>query len=265
MIDESLKKTIFFTLIATGIIFSLISCFNFSPDFPERAKIAIIWMSISMGLFWTIDRILHALADAAGETERDGIIWLVPIAFGWIPVSLGWIISFKYLFCSIFLYCFVSYIVVTICRPEIPQDRLPAIGQNGFSSWKNGFRLFQYKMKVDEPRNNNINVQNTQANKFRFFSISYLFYTACFGSAALITSVREVSDIKYMNEAITIIVGGTAVLIPIVFSTAFAPQTSKEEEIPWRIQKLEPFVLSCLYIITSVYIIAFLYWMKEIY
>ncbi len=253
----------FFIPVVGGIIISIVLWFHFPPDYPKIARITIIWMSISMGLYWAVDRILHAVAGAAGETERDGIIWLVPIALGWIPVALGWIISFQYLFLSIFVYCFVSYTLVTICRPEIHPARHPVVGENGLNSWRNLFRLLQYKMDVVE--HNLSSTLTIQPGKFRFFSMSYFFYTACFGGVALIASTREGSNIKYMGEAISMIVTGTAALITIVFATAFTSQISKEEEIPWPIQKLEAFVLSFLFIVVVIYLIAFLYWAKELY
>jgi hypothetical protein len=264
-IRKNPERNRFVILIVTGLIFTVASWFYFPPDFPKIAIIAIIWVSISMGLFWVVDRILHAVADAAGETERDGVIWLVPIALGWIPICLGWIFSFKYLFLSIIVYCIASYVLVTIYRPEIHPDRLNEIeiGENGLKSWKNLFHLFRYKMDVVTKTSKN--QATTQPGKFRFFSISYLFYTACFGGLALITSTKEGSNIKYMGEAITVIVGGTGVLIPIIFATAFASKASKKAEIPWPIQQRESFILSVLFIITVIYLIAFLYWAKELH
>jgi hypothetical protein len=260
-IKEHPERNRFVILIVTGLTYTVISWFFFPPDFPKIARIAIIWMSISMGLFWVVDRILHAVADAAGETERDGVIWLVPIALGWIPICLGWIFSFKYLFLSIIVYCIASYVLVTTCRPEIHLDRLNEIeiGENGLKSWKNLFHLFRYRMDVVAKTNNNLTT--TQPGKFRFFSMSYLFYTACFGGVALITS----TNIKYMDQAINVILAGTGGLVTIIFATAFASKASKKAEIPWPIQQRESFILSVLFIITVIYLIAFLYWVKELY
>jgi hypothetical protein len=259
-ISSRYEESTFFILISTGIFIAWLAWNHLPPSFPVIAKIPIIWMILSMGLFWAIDRILHALGGIAGETERDGVIWLIPIAWGWIPIVWRWILeifltnklsSSEYLFSSIVIYCSISYTVVTVCRPEISDIYEPYLKEIGLYSWKNPFQLFKYKMDVAK----GIKFGPVMKIKFRFFSLSYLFYTICFGLTAFVTSTKAISTVPAYPIALgAAVLVGTMTLISQVFK-------AKEEDVLWRMQAKEGYILSLLFGLSAFNIYMFLLFM----
>ena len=49
------------------------------------AWLAVTWVVTSMSGFLVLNRLLHGISGTPGETERDGVIWLVPLATGFLP------------------------------------------------------------------------------------------------------------------------------------------------------------------------------------
>jgi hypothetical protein len=252
---KNLSKFLFFFLISGGTVFTLLVWSSFPLNFPETAKLPIIWLTLSMGVFWAIDRILHALGGIAGETERDGVIWLIPISLGWmIPIIffLTESILNKYcLFTSIFIYCFISYTILTFARPEIPKELTPCYCESkGLDSIRYFFCLLKYKMIVIDSSEST--EKYNQLSGIRAPSFSYLFYALCFGFAALSVSMRI--DQKYLLGFASLLFAGTFFIMNMTWK-------AKEDELLWRIQDKhkEGIFLCILFGLSTVNIIGFLF------
>jgi hypothetical protein len=247
-------KAVYFTLVFTGI-FLTVSTWIFLPHgFPERAKIPMIWMILSMGLFWAADRIFHAIFGIPGETKRDGVIWFIPLSLGWIPMIIfaTELVSIKYyLGVSISTYCFASYIVVTGSRPKITDDFDPCYREkSGLASAKNLFGLFKYEMDVSVSNGSIIK----QSIPFRAPSLSYLFYTFCFGFTAFAISTKEIStDPRYIPVCLAALLACTICLCNLTINAT-------EEKMLWRIQdkNKEGILLCFVYAVATINIVVFM-------
>jgi hypothetical protein len=185
---------------------------------PTTSKVPIFWMIISMGLFWAVDRIVHALGRAPNETERDGVIWLIPIALGWIPLIILWFgfIPDKYrLISAVGAYCITSYIFVTLFRPE--SKGLASVYQerSGMDAVKNIFGLFKYRLNVYDSSSTQIKSSGPRAPSY-----SYAFYNICFGLTAFFVSTKEIlNDNGYMLAFVGILFAGMTFVIDKTLNT----------------------------------------------
>lgn len=229
----------FFVLNLMGIVLTVVA-FIISPT---TAKVSIFWMILSMGLFWAVDRILHTLGGIPGETERDGVIWLIPIALGWIPLMmLGFeFISGKYrLISAVSTYCIISYFLVTLSRPELKGLNPCYQEKSGVSAIKDFFGLRTYQMNV-------YGSTPTQSNQrsLRAPSYSYAFYNICFGFTAFVISTKEIiSDTGYIFTFIAILFAGMTFIMDKTINT-------DQKYLLWEMQDKEKLILCGLFGIST--------------
>jgi hypothetical protein len=228
----------FFILNSIGIFLTV---FAFIVS-PTTAKNSMYWMILSMGLFWAIDRILHALGGIPGETERDGVIWLIPIALGWIPlIMIGFeFIPGKYrLLSAVSTYCVASYFFVTLSRTELKELKPCYEEKSGVDAIKNIFGLLTYEMTVYDP--------NTQSNQrsMRAPSYSYAFYNICFGFTAFVISTKEIlSDTGYIFTFVAILFAGMTFIMDKTINT-------DQKYLLWEMQDKEKLILCGLFGIST--------------
>lgn len=226
---------------------------------PRSVRIALAWVVASMSAFWLLNRILHGLNGTPGETERDGVIWLVPPATG-IIACLGLIFqndpitqALLVLFWSLF-----PTTLIMILRPEIDNENF-----KGKHPTQAGFvcaiqSLFKYKLEVAsrKPKTNEL----PQRPKHRF-SVSCLIYYIGFaltGSALIATaptleSLTPSQTQKYF-AVWTGAIGGGIFAILAAFVTGLA-LTYREDQIGWKIHEGEKQILAIVYFLSTVNVI----------
>jgi len=89
----------------------------------SRAWGILVWLVLSMSMYWVLDRVLHSSKPAAGETERDGMIWLVPLAFALVPASVFLMTgSVEERAGTLVLWSFAAAFLVQFRRPEVAES-----------------------------------------------------------------------------------------------------------------------------------------------
>ena len=76
-----------------------------------------------MSGYWMINRLLHGVGGTAGETERDGVIWLLPLATGWIPCIAILVLRIHIQQAgAVFIWSLIPTALIMFFRPEINHD-----------------------------------------------------------------------------------------------------------------------------------------------
>ena len=223
------------------------------------------WVIISMSGYWVINRLLHGVGGTAGETERDGVIWLLPLATGWIPCIA--ILLFKihiYQAVAVFIWSFIPTALIMFIRPEINHDAFKPkhLERSGLSSSLRS--LFKYRIDVCEPRDDSSSQSiPTIATEPRFSVSCFIYYMGFSITGSLIIIVRPILDsmapsqvTKVSTTWLTLVGAGIfALLAAFVAGLAL---TYGEKQIGWKIQEKERQILAILYFLSTVNIIAVL-------
>lgn len=117
----------------------------------------ICWLIGSMSIVhWALNRILHGVFGVAGETERDGVVWLVPLALGFF-LGIAFLISGDIMIrlVIILIWTVITTGVVQIIRPEIsgwkpqPNNQWEPTYREARGLWHPFLSLFKYRLDVD--------------------------------------------------------------------------------------------------------------------
>lgn len=223
-----------------------------------REWIAVTWVVTSMSAYWVLNRILHGISGTPGETERDGVIWLAPLATGLIPcIALIELKSPLAQAASLMAWSLLPTAMIMILRPEIDHERFEPkyLEPRGFRSSVRS--LFKYRLRVVAQKPT-VPSRTRSTNKSRpRFSVSCLIYYTGFAltGAALIvvTPILDRMTPEHAQRVFPVwmtVVGGGIFALVAAFVAGLA-LTYKEGKLGWRIQEGERQILAILYFMST--------------
>lgn len=112
----------------------------------NREWMILSWLLLSMSAYWFVNRVLHGIMHVAGETERDGVIWMLPLGLGLIPVATFHVLNDLTLRSWVVLgWGLLMAGIIHVFRPEI--DGVPQYREAG--GYSDTFRsLFKTRLSV---------------------------------------------------------------------------------------------------------------------
>jgi hypothetical protein len=263
------EKQFFFVTTVAGTVIAIIAWSALPADFPKMAVAPILWMIISMSFFWGLDRIIHAVGGIPGETERDGVLWLIPLSLGWIPVAIFELkpdLGKYYLFLSIIIYSVCSYFFITLSRPEINVEYFykEYHEASGWNSFKDFFGMIRYKMKVSTKKTFNlvsvITKEEPETKGLRALSKSYGFFTFFFSLVAFFTSTSQ----KIAFDSPPVVFFGAA-LGGGLWALAGQTMAAKDQDTRWEMSPEEKKILCTLYLLAAIDIVIFVIFITLLY
>lgn len=244
--------------IALAAVILFITGFFVSPSVDWAI---LTWLVLSMSFFWVQDRLLHSIKGAAGETERDGIVWLLPLALGIIPATIFLIAnSIETRVTAIIAWGILPTLLVQLVRPELPQSSVPMfLEQQGlFGGLKS---LFKYRLAVHNSPTNDM----TKRKRPRRLSLSaMIFYIGFIATSATLIVLQHFLNVINSNtrEDLGALYGllGGYLGAAVGFGAAFvrlmeATMNVSESRAGWPIQDEERQVLAALFFTSTMNIL----------
>ena len=243
-------------IIILGFILTIFS-------FVQYAKSIHIWLLLFTSLFWVVNRLLHGVKSSAGETERDGVIWLFPLALGWIMILGEELMNNRHLIVMI-LWVLVVNIIVTVNRPEfVPDTKLAYCEPPGLMAILKS--LLKYQLNVCAEDSSSSEWTQGRFRSYRY-SISYLMYSCGYAGVAGVVFISQdflvrLDAVKAANIAGWVVGSTIPLFVAIVAATCAGISlafSASEARIGWKIQPAERQILTFVYFLSTLFLIIFI-------
>jgi hypothetical protein len=226
------------------------------------AWVALAWVVASMSGFWVLNRFLHGISGTPGETERDGVIWLIPLATAFIPcIALIRMRTPLAQAGALMAWSVLPTALIMVLRPEINHDTFDARHLEPVGFLSSVRSLFKYRLRVAARKTGgSTGPQPMNAPRPRF-SVSCMIYYAGFAiTGGALIAVRPLLDQMTPEQAqrvfpVWMTVVGAGIFALIAAFVAGLALTYREDRLGWRIQEGERQILAGVYFISTVNVI----------
>jgi hypothetical protein len=219
--------------------------------------VPLTWLVTSMSGFWIVNRLLHGISGTAGETERDGVVWLLPLATGFLPcLALLTLKTPIYQAYAVIAWSLVPTVLILTLRPEIDHEvfELKHLERAGlFPAMRS---LFKYRMGVCELKPG---VPFTSARRAAAprLTVSCLIYYIGFAiTGATLIAVTPILERMTPDQAkgvfpVWVTVTGAGIFALLAAFVAGLAITYREGKIGWKIQEKERQILAIVYFLST--------------
>ena len=223
-----------------------------------REWMAVGWVVTSMSAFWALNRILHGVRGTPGETERDGVIWLVPLAAGLLPsLALTWFQSPFAQAISLLLGSLLATGLIMFLRPEIDHEVFEPKYLERVGVLSSIGSLFKYRLNVAVRKFDVVDgLRSASQPKSRFSTSCLVYYTGFALTGSVLIAVTPILDRMTPEQVQKISPGWITVVGAGIFAlfaafVAGLSLTYKEDRIGWRIYEGERQILAILYFVST--------------
>jgi len=224
----------------------------------------LAWLLLSMSGYWVVNRLLHAQRGAAGETERDGVMWAVPLALGLLPATVFLLSGSVYARTfTLIAWSLVPVVVVQLVRPEIPQDSQPRYleGQGLLAGLRT---LLKSRLIVAVSESDSAQVGGKA--RMRLSASTGIYYLVfgftAGGMLALNHAIAELDGdslegqrLAFWGSLLGVYAVGVAAFLAAFMRLVAATYDTPAEKAGWRLQEEERQILALLWALSTVNVI----------